>query len=113
MAGFVASGIARGEYPQIRADQLDSVAREAEAPTFLLDVRTPEEFAAGAITGAINIPIDDLRSRLAAVPSDRLVVVYCAAGQRGYLATRMLRQHGRDATNLSGGYKSYRMYFPS
>jgi rhodanese-related sulfurtransferase len=110
MAGFVAAGLLRGDHPQI------DVAALLEMPTaqrpFLLDVRTPTEFAAGSIPGAVNIPVDELRSRLAELPQDREIAAYCQVGQRGYLATRILRQDGLCAVNVSGGYKTYRLVNP-
>jgi NADPH-dependent 2,4-dienoyl-CoA reductase/sulfur reductase-like enzyme/rhodanese-related sulfurtransferase len=108
MAGFVAANWLRGEHPQIDYRSLASIP-SGEQP-FLLDVRTAEEFAAGHIPGATNIPIDDLRSRLAEVPQSREIVAYCQVGQRGYLATRILLQHGYRVRNLSGGYKTYRLW---
>jgi rhodanese-related sulfurtransferase len=75
-----------------------------------LDVRTAEEFAAGHIQGAVNIPIDVLRARLKEIPRDREIVTYCQVGQRGYVATRILRQSGFSAGNLSGGYKTYQLF---
>ncbi|MDX9899715.1 MAG: FAD-dependent oxidoreductase, partial [Spirochaetia bacterium] len=75
---------------------------------FLLDVRTTEEFSLGSIPGAINIPNDTLRERLGEVPRDRPVLVFCSVGLRGYLAERILRQHGwSDVGNLSGGLKTW------
>jgi rhodanese-related sulfurtransferase len=71
------------------------------------DVRTEEEFAAGAIPGAVNVPLDELRERLHEAPKDRQIIAYCKVGQRGYMATRILRQHELDARNLSGGYTTY------
>jgi rhodanese-related sulfurtransferase len=64
----------------------------------LVDVRTPQEFAAGTIPTAINIPVDELRARLGELPRDRELVVFCQAGQRGYLATRILLQAGFTKT---------------
>ncbi|MBO0696980.1 MAG: FAD-dependent oxidoreductase [Zavarzinella sp.] len=107
MAGFVAAGLLRGEHPQADAE---SVVGGAGGGRFLLDVRTPEEFAAGHIPGAVNIPVDELRARLAEVPRDREVAAYCQVGQRGYLATRVLVQAGFRAANLGGGYKTYQMH---
>jgi NADPH-dependent 2,4-dienoyl-CoA reductase/sulfur reductase-like enzyme/rhodanese-related sulfurtransferase len=104
MAGFVAAGLLRGAHPQLDADDLGG--------RFLLDVRTPAEFAAGHIPGAANIPVDDLRARLGEVPRDRPVAAYCQVGQRGYLATRVLLAAGFDAANVGGGYTTYRMYHP-
>ena len=104
MAGFVAAGVLRGDHPQITADQLATQSPDPQ----IIDVRTPAEFAAGSIPTAVNIPIDDLRTRLAEVPIARPVVVYCQVGMRGYLATRILLQAQRQVANLSGGYQSYR-----
>jgi NADPH-dependent 2,4-dienoyl-CoA reductase/sulfur reductase-like enzyme/rhodanese-related sulfurtransferase len=74
----------------------------------LLDVRTPAEHAAGALPGSLNIPVDELRARLAEVPADRPVVVYCQVGLRGHTAARILTQHGRDdVRNLDGGWLTW------
>jgi rhodanese-related sulfurtransferase len=77
-----------------------------------LDVRTSQEFSAGSIPGAVNIPVDDLRSRLNELPADRQIAVCCQVGQRGYLATRLLRQKGFSASNIGGGYKTYKLLYP-
>ena len=88
------------------------MAAPAVEQAFLLDVRTPQEFASGHIPGAVNIPVDDLRSRLGELPPDREIAAYCQVGQRGYLATRILRQKGFSASNIGGGYKTYRLFQP-
>jgi rhodanese-related sulfurtransferase len=75
----------------------------------LLDVRTPQEFAAEHIPGAVNVPVDELRSRLAELPRDRDIAAYCQVGQREYLATRILRHAGFKAANIGGGYKTYQL----
>ncbi len=110
MAGFVAAGMLRGDHPQIGAADLMAIPA-AERP-LVLDVRTAEEYAAGHLPGAVNIPVDELRSRLGELPADRRIVTYCQLGQRGYLATRILLQAGRSVRNLSGGYKTYLLYEP-
>lgn len=97
MVGFVAqnqrAGISRG----IAAAQLNGER--------LIDVRTPAEFSAGSLPGAINIPLDDLRGRLGEIANDQPVALFCKVGQRGYVAERILRQSGRsDVANLKGGY---------
>jgi rhodanese-related sulfurtransferase len=48
----------------------------------LVDVRTPDEFAAGHIEGAINIPIDELDARKGELPKDKDIVLYCRSGAR-------------------------------
>lgn len=111
MAGFVAGGLLRGDHPQIDVETVLS-APAGEKP-FLLDVRTPKEYAAGHIPEAVNIPVDDLRSRLDELPRDRKIAAYCQVGQRGYLATRILLQAGFSAVNVGGGYTTYRLIHPS
>lgn len=105
MAGFVAGGLLRGDHPQTDWETLSE-----QTDALLLDVRTHEEFAAGHVPGAVNIPVDELRARLGELPKDRLILPYCQVGQRGYIATRILLQSGFQASNLSGGYKTYRLY---
>jgi rhodanese-related sulfurtransferase len=111
MAGFVAGGLLREDHPQTTVEELaGDGATESVGPTFLLDVRTPAEFAAGHIPGAVNVPLDELRPRLGELPKDRPVTVYCQVGMRGYLAVRALRQAGLQAGNLAGGFKTYQLF---
>jgi NADPH-dependent 2,4-dienoyl-CoA reductase/sulfur reductase-like enzyme/rhodanese-related sulfurtransferase len=102
--GFVASNMLRGDSKMLYWDEIETLDHSTD---FLLDVRNPEEVAAGAIDGAVNIPLPQLRDRLDEIPRDRRIVVYCQAGQRAYFAYRILVQNGYEATNLSGGYKTY------
>lgn len=111
MAGFVAGGLLRGEHPQRDVEEV--LAPPADQRPFLLDVRTPQEFAGGHLPGAVNIPVDELRSRLGELPRGQEIAAYCQVGQRGYLATRILMQAGFSAANVGGGYKTYRLVFPS
>lgn len=110
MAGFVAGGMLRGDHPQV---DVESVLAPSVQRPFVLDVRTPQEFAAGHIPNAVNIPVDDLRSRLGELPRDQEIAAYCQVGQRGYLATRVLRQAGFSAFNVGGGYKTYQLFHSS
>tara|TARA_R110002072_G_scaffold284587_1_gene449049 strand:+ start:88767 stop:90422 length:1656 start_codon:yes stop_codon:yes gene_type:complete len=110
MAGFVAAGLLRGDHPQI--DVATLMAMSSDERPFLLDVRTPREFAAGHIPESVNIPVDELRSRLSELPVGREIAAYCQVGQRGYVATRILRQNGLAVVNVSGGYTTYRQHFP-
>lgn len=111
MLGFVAGGLLRGEHPQVDVEAVLSAPTGERA--FLLDVRTPEEFASGHIPEAVNVPVDDLRLRLGELPRDRQIAAYCQVGQRGYLATRILLQAGFDAVNVGGGYKTFRLFHPN
>ncbi|WP_044303593.1 FAD-dependent oxidoreductase [Rhodopirellula sallentina] len=108
MAGFVAAGVLRGDQPVVHAKEVhESAMGDSSGPYFLLDVRTPSEFSAGHVDGAVNVPLEQLRERLEEVPRDRDVAVYCKVGQRGYMATRLLMQKGFRAKNLSGGFTTY------
>jgi NADPH-dependent 2,4-dienoyl-CoA reductase/sulfur reductase-like enzyme/rhodanese-related sulfurtransferase len=78
---------------------------EARSGELLLDVRSPAEFARGSLPGALNVPLDELRSRLGELDATRPTVVFCQVGVRGHAAVRILRQSGfKDAKNLKGGY---------
>ena len=110
MAGFVAAGLLRGDHPQMDIESFLSTSPEQRP--FLVDVRTPQEFSQGSIPGAVNIPVDDLRSRLKELPRDKTIAAYCQVGQRGYLATRILLQSNFDAVNIGGGYKTFKLFQP-
>jgi NADPH-dependent 2,4-dienoyl-CoA reductase/sulfur reductase-like enzyme/rhodanese-related sulfurtransferase len=97
-AGMVAANVLRGDMP---------LSHWNTAKTgFLLDVREPMELAVENVPGALNIPIGQLRARLAELPRDREIHVICRSGQRAYLATRVLLQNGFKAKNVSGGMLS-------
>lgn len=105
MAGFVAENILKNKVKVIQWRELDKLSKDE---IFLIDVRTTGEFEFAYIEGAINIPVDDLRLRLSEIPKNKKIILYCAVGLRGYLASRILHQHGyTDVYNLSGGYKTY------
>lgn len=104
MAGFVAENILLNRLSIFYWNEMDKI----QLGDILLDVRTREEFAAGNIPGATNIPIDELRGRLTELPTDKTIYIYCEAGLRGYLGQRILKQTGyNNVFNLSGGYKLY------
>ena len=77
------------------------------APPLVLDVRTPTEFAAGAVPGAVNIPLSRLLDRLDEIPRDREVVVHCQAGYRSSIAVSLLQRVGfDDVWDVVGGYQA-------
>lgn len=105
-AGFVASNVIRGDHEIC----LPEKAIECDDNLFMLDVRNPSEIGTiGTIEGSVNIPLPMLRDRLSELPKDRPIMVFCAVGLRGYVAYRMLKQHGFNVKNLTGGYTSYLM----
>ncbi|SHH94286.1 FAD-dependent oxidoreductase [Ferrimonas marina] len=103
-AGFVASNRVTGETALVHSQALD----DAGDDQLLLDVRNPGELSrTGTIAGAINIPVDQLRERLAELPKDKTILVFCQVGLRGHVATKLLTNSGFQAKNLTGGYKTY------
>lgn len=104
MLGYVALNARESLTPSIQWHEL---AGELEAGATLIDVRSPGEYRGGAIPGSLNIPLDDIRARIAEIPAGRLVV-HCKVGQRGHTAVRLLSQLGREAANLDGGYLTWR-----
>ncbi|MFP5206332.1 MAG: FAD-dependent oxidoreductase [Acidobacteriota bacterium] len=105
-AGMIASNVVRGDVQLAPWAELESTS------ACILDVREPHEFGAGSIEGSINIPLGQLRNRIAELPASQEIWVTCAVGQRGYYACRILAQHGLRARNLSGGHHTYRVQFP-
>lgn len=107
MAGFVAANTLRGEVHTITSEELERKIGNRETIQ-LLDVRTPEEFHQGHLPQARLVPLDELRDHLAELNPLQETVVYCQAGLRGYLAARILLQHGfANVSNLTGGMLSY------
>ncbi len=105
IAGFVAENVLTGRSRHIRWDELLQVDSNEY---FLIDVRTPEEYAIDTIEGAVNIPVDTIREHLDEIPRDKKIVVFCGVGFRAYLSERILRQNGfEEVSNLSGGFKTY------
>ncbi|MET0715366.1 MAG: FAD-dependent oxidoreductase [Mycetocola sp.] len=103
MAGYVADNLATGLTRSIQWHELDEAIDSGET---LVDVRSVNEFTRGAIPGAVNLSLDEIRARAAELPGSALVV-YCQVGQRGHTAARLLGQLGRDVRNLDGGYRTW------
>ena len=105
MAGFVIENIQKGLVRQWYERDVDALPRDGSV--ILLDVRTPQEFARGAIPDFINIPVDELRTRLGELDRTKPVYVICQSGLRSYLATRILAGNGFQCFNFAGGYRYY------
>jgi NADPH-dependent 2,4-dienoyl-CoA reductase/sulfur reductase-like enzyme/rhodanese-related sulfurtransferase len=106
LAAFVAQNDVSGFSPLATAAELRAAVAAGPAP-FVLDVRTPREFAASRLRGAVNVPVDDLRQRWETLPRDRRIWVVCRSGFRGHLAVRILKERGfADVVNVTGGHLS-------
>ncbi|MCX5779844.1 MAG: FAD-dependent oxidoreductase, partial [Firmicutes bacterium] len=106
MAAYVAGNIINGDVEGI--DWIE-VPHLVEGGAFLLDVRTEREVETGAIQGATNIALDELREHLAEIPRDKPILVSCQVGLRSYIAARILLQNGFVVKNIAGGYKLYQI----
>jgi NADPH-dependent 2,4-dienoyl-CoA reductase/sulfur reductase-like enzyme/rhodanese-related sulfurtransferase len=105
LAAFVGLNDLSGFSPLVTAPQVKSALAAGDARPLVLDVRNLNEYEASHIKGALHIPLDELRFRLADVPRDRPLVVHCRSGFRSHLAVRILKENGwKDVKNLTGGY---------
>lgn len=90
-------------------DSIESAGSTESAQLTVVDVRTPGEYAAGHLPGALNVPLDRLDSALPALrrmPDGQLLVV-CASGARSENACRVLAEHGIQAMTLTGGTQGW------
>ena len=103
LLGYMAENILSGDCDVVGPAELESLAEQGWP---IVDVRTAEQHAAGAIEGSVNIPVDSLRDHLASLGLGP-VVVYCEVGQRGHTATALMHELGIEARNLDGGYQTW------
>ncbi|MEG2290142.1 MAG: CoA-disulfide reductase [Clostridium sp.] len=104
MAGYIASNIMDNLVDIFQWHEVDELSNKGE---FILDVREPMEAEVGNILNSVNLPLNTLRDNLDKLPKDKTIYVYCQVGLRGYIACRLLTQHGFKCKNLDGGYKTY------
>jgi NADPH-dependent 2,4-dienoyl-CoA reductase/sulfur reductase-like enzyme/rhodanese-related sulfurtransferase len=103
MLGYIAENMMSGLLETAQWSQID----EFEDRGFqLVDVRTSSEYAAGNIPGAMSMPVDEIRNRVAEL-TNKDVLVNCQVGQRGHTATMLLKELGFNAVNLDGGYLTW------
>ena len=93
IAGYTAANIISGKMPVIYWRDIDGLDR---SKVQIIDTRTPSEFSLGTISGAVNIPVDDIRERMGEIDKSKPVVTFCAVGLRGYIAARILMANGYD-----------------
>ena len=97
-------------------DALEAISREElvrrmeEGSVMVLDVRPPEEFTTGHISGAINIPVRDLKRRLHELPAETEIIAYCRGAYcvLAFEAVATLRQNGMTARRVEDGFPEWR-----
>ena len=103
MLGYISENIMSGLLETAQWSQIDEFTDRGFQ---LLDVRTASEYAAGNIPGAMSMPVDEIRARIAEL-TNKDVLVNCQVGQRGHTATMLLKELGFNAVNLDGGYLTW------
>ena len=103
MLGYIAENVISGITETAQWNELD---KYKDAGYAFVDVRSASEFANGTIPGSVNIPVDEMRERHHEIGNNK-VIVNCQVGQRGHVATMLLRSLGYDAKNLDGGYLTW------
>mgnify|MGYP000614908534 CR=1 FL=1 len=103
IAGYVGNNVFSDTTPTLQWHELEA-ARAAGAQ--VVDVRSGGEHGYAHIPGTLNIPVEQLRDRLDEIQTED-VVVYCQVGQRGHIATQILRANGANVRNLDGGFLTW------
>lgn len=101
--GFVANNVLKGDVQLVYPDAIP-------ADSYILDVRSSDEFVCGSIPNAVNIPLESLRDRLGDIPKDREISLLCKVGVRAYNAERLLRSEGFNVKSISGGYFTWLLF---
>lgn len=108
MAGLVACNLLQRVFRQVRVDEVRGLV---ESGAYIIDVREANEYAAGHIKTAINIPLSQLRERLDEIPTDRPVYLHCRSAQRSYNACLALQgRNFRNIYNISGSFLGISFY---
>jgi len=106
---FPVGPVRAAQVRNVNADQARKIIGTTDN-LFLLDVRTPQEYAEVRLAGARLSPIDNFTARLAEVPKDRPILVYCAVGSRSSRVADYLARSGfSDIYNLTGGIWAWQL----
>ncbi|WP_342576160.1 FAD-dependent oxidoreductase [Solibacillus sp. FSL K6-1781] len=108
IAALVATNLMAGRFKQVRVSEVRGLVEEE---AYIVDVRDVNEFAQGALKGAVNIPLSELRARMDEIPTDVSVYVHCRSSQRSYNAVMALNNSGyTNVTNISGSFLGISLY---
>ncbi len=115
VTGFMSENIDLDKCSQLSIEELETYLKhKKDAPNdyVIVDVREPDEYNAGRIENAINIPLNDIRNRMDELPSqDKDIIIYCQRGLRGYIARLIFAHYGyQNIISIAGGYKMWEMH---
>ncbi|MFA5300098.1 MAG: rhodanese-like domain-containing protein, partial [Lutibacter sp.] len=113
VTGFVAENMLDNKSIQMSVEEFEAYMAKTNPKDFLLlDVRTVEEFEAGTIKNAVNIPLDDIRNHIDFIKNqNKPVVIFCRRGLRAYLAELILKHHNiKNVVNVAGGIKVWQLF---
>lgn len=99
---FLSKIFTRPAIDRLDPDQVQALLVQSARP-FLLDVRTPDEYRQGHISGAELIPLNELSAKKARIPKDRDIICICASGHRSIIAVRQLSSLGYKVRDMNGG----------
>ena len=94
--------------PKLTAVEVNEKLKFGKHPV-ILDVRQPEEFRVGHITGAKLIPLGDIRKRMKELPQGREIVCVCASGNRSSSAAKVLAKEGYTVFDMQGGMHAWKL----
>lgn len=114
VTGFMAENIGMDKCSQLSVvefeEYLEHKKNEKDQYT-IVDVRTVKEYEKGRIHDAINVPLNDIRTRFEELDSTKDIIIYCQRGLRGYIARLILKQKGfSNIISIAGGYKLWEMH---
>jgi rhodanese-related sulfurtransferase len=93
--------------PKLTAAEVSEKMKVGKHP-LVIDVRQPEEFRQGHISGAKLIPLNELHKRMDELPKGREIVCVCASGSRSSSAAKILMKEGYTVFDMSGGMIAWR-----
>jgi rhodanese-related sulfurtransferase len=93
--------------PKLTAAELNEKLKFGKHP-LVLDVRQPDEFRQGHISGAKLIPLNDLHKRMGELPKGREIVCVCASGSRSSSAAKILMKEGFAVFDMQGGMSAWK-----
>ena len=108
MIGYMVENLKNGLVEQFYVEDIESIKKDENA--ILLDVRSKEEYELSHIESSINIPVDELRSKLTSLDKSKKSYLICLSAIRSYIGCRILTQRGYKCSHLAGGFRIFELY---